>query len=151
MSWITRWQNKAADEAANWAMDDEASFHWVSQEGVKQGEVILAYADGGCRAESSAPIGQGASACVLFGFNTGARQARLLLVSARYWQRASAPMAEVWAAEMAARAVLGASAGRAWAEPVFATATPNRDVAELVSQIQQNYFYQGVSTEGSFI
>ena len=60
-------------------------------------------------------------------------------------------MAEAWAAEMAAKAVSEASSDGAWLEPGFPTAGPDREVAELTEQIRQNYFYQGVSTEGSFI
>ena len=63
--WVSRWQNKAADAAANKAMDREESFHWVADRPCGPRECILAYADGGCRAPEGLAIGPGAAACVL--------------------------------------------------------------------------------------
>ena len=74
--WITRWHNKAADGAANLAMDRKSSFHWQGAEPKQPGDCVLAYADGGCRAQAG--LGPGSAACVLVAYQPGQRAARLL-------------------------------------------------------------------------
>ena len=149
--WITRWHNKAADGAANLAMDRKSSFHWQGAEPKQPGDCVLAYADGGCRAQAG--LGPGSAACVLVAYQPGQRAARLLQVSAVYFTATTAPLAEAYAANMAATAVeTVACKGRPCplSFPTSQVGFQTSDILSILCQMRQEYFHAGIRVVGTF-
>ena len=117
VTWITRWQNKAADEAANLAMDLQASFLWAADCPATPADVLLVYADGGCRNRDKQGRGLASSASVMLAWLPGSGAARLLQVRTMCWHEFTAAEAEVGAAALAAWAVNSASVEQALRRP----------------------------------
>ena len=152
--WITRWQNKVADKAANKAMDLGTSYHWVAHEPLRPQECLLAYADGGCRARGHLAIGQGAAACVLVAHVPGSRRGRLIHTTAVYWEAVSAPVAETVAAGMATLAIVTIASQGLQVQtgyPVSSEGLTDADLRGFLEQMEEEYFREGVSIAGSFV
>ena len=150
-TWITRWQNKAADEAANIAMDLRESFLWAADCPATPAEVLLVYADGGCRTRDKQGRGPAASASVMLAWRPGFRAARLLQVRALYWQELTAAEAEVGAAALAAWAVNSASVEQELRRPGCALRHLDLQIDPILSQLRDEYFHQGVEVVGKLI
>ena len=141
----------AADEAANWAMDEQTSFLWAADQPASPSEAIVVYADGGCRAKERQGRGPASSASVLLAWAPGSRTARLLQVRAIFWTEATAAEAEVGAAALAAWAVISASDAQELSRPGTVTRSIDSDVSSLLQQLQTEYFYQGIHVVGKYI
>ena len=113
--------------------------------------MVLAYGDGGCRSEWARAEGPGSSACVLVACAPGARRARLLQATARYWPRITAPQAEACAAAMATRA-LCQRAREAMMGPAFVPDVwGGVEIEPSLIHLREECVYQGVGVVGSFI
>ena len=149
--WITRWQNKAADEAANLAMDLRESFLWAADCPAIPAEVLLVYAGGGCRTRDKKGRGPAASASVMLAWRPGFRTARLLQVRAIFWQELTAAEAEVGAACLAAWAVNSASFEQELQRPGCALRHVDLQIDPILYQLQAEYFHQGVEVVGKLL
>ena len=89
----------------------------------------------------------------MIAFQPGQRTARVLQVSALYMTGTTAPLAEAYAAQMAASAEeTVASRGRPRAPP-FPTSREDfdiSDIAPLLDQMRQEYFHAGIDVAGGF-
>ena len=81
----------------------------------------------------------------------GGRQARLLQATARYWPTITAPQAEACAAAMATRALCRRTREEMLDPACVPDVWEGVEIEPLLTQLREEYFYQGVEVVGRFI